>query len=161
MRVGQGVDVHPFAQGTQRALVLGGVRIPDAPGLVGHSDADVVLHALVDALLGAAGLGDIGTLFGSDDPAYAGADSQLFLAGALQQVIHAGWQIGNVDCTIVAERTRIGPWRERIAASVARLLGVAPQAVNCKATSTDGLGFVGRGEGIACLVVVLLHPREG
>jgi len=159
VRVGQGVDVHAFSDDPARSLVLGGVRLPDGPGLAGHSDADVVLHAVVDALLGAAGEGDIGTLFGSEDPDYAGADSQVFLAGALARVVAAGWSVGNVDVTIVAERPRLGEHRARIGESVARLLGVGAGAVNAKATTTDGLGLAGRGEGIACLAVVLLHAR--
>jgi 2-C-methyl-D-erythritol 2,4-cyclodiphosphate synthase len=136
------------------------VRIPDQPGLEGHSDADVVLHALVDALLGAAGLGDIGTLFGSAEPEYADADSQVFLAGALSRVVEAGWRVANADLTIVAQRPSIGPYRDRIARSVADLLGASPGAVNLKATSTDGLGFLGRGEGVACLAVVLLERER-
>ena len=157
VRVGQGVDVHPFSADPARALVLGGVRIPDAPGLEGHSDADVVLHALVDALLGAAGLGDLGTLFGSRDPRYAGADSRVFVAGALDAVQAAGWRVGNADLTIVGERPRVGSHRARIAESVAGVLGAEPGTVNVKATSTEGLGFLGRGEGLACLAVVLLE----
>lgn len=159
IRVGQGVDVHAFSEDPARPLVLGGVRLAEGPGLAGHSDADVVLHAVVDALLGAAGQGDIGTLFGSEDPDYAGADSQVFLAGALARVVAAGWTVGNVDVTIVAERPRLGEHRERIAESVAHLLGVGAGAVSVKATTTDGLGFTGRGEGIACLAGVLLHAR--
>jgi 2-C-methyl-D-erythritol 2,4-cyclodiphosphate synthase len=157
VRVGQGVDVHPFSADPQRSLVLGGVRIPDAPGLEGHSDADVVLHALADALLGAAGRGDIGVLFGSAEPEYAEADSQVFLAGALAEVTAAGWRVGNADLTVVGERPRVGPYRARIVASVAGLLGVDPGAINLKATTSDGLGFLGRGEGVACLAVVLLE----
>lgn len=160
VRVGQGVDVHPFSDDPGRGLVLGGVRIPDEPGLAGHSDADVVLHALVDALLGAAGLGDIGTLFGSAEPEYEGTDSQLFLAGALGETVDAGWRVGNVDLTLVAEQPRVGPYREQIRGSLARLLGVPETAVNVKATTTDGLGFLGRGEGIACLAVVLLEAAS-
>lgn len=156
VRVGQGLDVHPFSDDADRALVLGGVRIPDAPGLAGHSDGDVVLHAVVDALLGAIGAGDIGTLFGSADPAYADADSQVFLAGALQALVEAGWVVGNLDCTLVAQRPRLGAYRERIAASLATLLGAGAGAVNVKATTTDELGFIGRGEGVACLVVALV-----
>ena len=156
VRIGQGVDVHPFSTDSERRLVLGGVRIPDEPALHGHSDADVILHATVDALLGAAGLGDIGTLFGSEDPAYAGADSQLFLAGALSQVMGAGWQVGNIDITLVGQRPRIGPYRERITSSLAHLLGIQADQVNVKATTSDGLGFTGRGEGLACLATVLL-----
>lgn len=159
MRIGQGLDVHAFSEDPARPLVLGGVRIAEAPGLAGHSDADVVLHALVDALLGAAGQGDIGAEFGSQDDDYAGADSQVFVAGGLERVEGAGWSVGNVDLTIVAARPRLDPHRTRIAASVARLLGVDAGAVNVKATTTDGLGFTGRGEGIACLAVVLLLAR--
>lgn len=161
VRVGQGVDVHPFSDDPGRPLVLGGVRIPDAPGLGGHSDADVVLHALVDALLGAAGQGDIGTHFGSEEPEYAGADSQVFLAGALAAIARAGWAVGNADITLVAERPRIAPYRASITTSLTRLLGVPPGAVNFKATTTDGLGFAGRGKGVACFAVVLLTRRDG
>lgn len=159
-RVGQGVDVHAFSSDPGRSLVLGGVRIPGEPGLAGHSDADVVLHALVDALLGAAGQGDIGTHFGSEDPEYAGADSQVFLAGALASVAQAGWSVGNVDLTLVGQRPRVGPYRSEIEASIAMLLGSPVEAVNLKATTTDRLGFTGRGEGVACLAVVLLSARH-
>ncbi|CAN5249555.1 MAG: 2-C-methyl-D-erythritol 2,4-cyclodiphosphate synthase [Euzebyales bacterium] len=160
MRIGQGLDVHPFSDDTSRPLLLGGVAIPGGPGLEGHSDADVVLHALVDALAGAAGLGDIGTLFGAEDPVHVGAASSVFLDGVLGQVAARGWAVANVDCTIVAERPRIGPHREAIAASVARLLDVPADRVNVKATTTDGLGFTGRGQGIACLAVALLLPAS-
>jgi 2-C-methyl-D-erythritol 2,4-cyclodiphosphate synthase len=158
MRVGQGVDVHPFSDDGDRALRLGGVLIPGAPGLDGHSDADVVLHAVVDALLAAVGLGDIGTAFGTEDPAYAGAPSRVFVEGALQQLAASGWGVGNVGCTIIAARPRIGPHREAIRSSVAELLGVGSDAVNISATTTDGLGFTGRGEGIACIAIALLEP---
>ncbi len=157
VRVGQGFDVHPFSEDRARRLVLGGVRIPDEAGLDGHSDADVVLHAAVDALLGAAGLGDIGVLFGSEQPEYAGADSQLFLAGALSRVSAAGWRVGNLDLTLIGQRPRIGPYRDRICASLANLLGVSRDRVNLKATTTDRLGFTGRAEGVACMAIVLLH----
>lgn len=159
-RIGQGVDVHPFSTDGSRRLVLGGVRIPNEPALDGHSDADIVLHATVDALLGAAGLGDIGTLFGSSDPDYAGADSQVFLAGALSQVARAGWRVGNVDITLIGMRPRIGPYRERITGSLATLLGVSATQVNIKATTTDGLGFTGRGDGLACMAIVLLEGAQ-
>ena len=155
-RVGQGLDVHPFSGDADRRLVLGGVPIPGERGLEGHSDADVVLHALVDALLGAAGLGDIGTLFGSEDPRYAGAASHVFLEGALRQVTDAGWNVGNVDVTLIGQRPRISPFREQLVATVASLVGVDADRVNVKATTTDHLGFTGRGEGLACLVVVML-----
>lgn len=160
MRVGQGLDVHAFSAEPSRILVLGGLPIPDGPGLEGHSDADVVLHALVDALLGAAGQGDIGTLFGSDAPAYRGADSRVFVTGALEAVAAAGLAVANVDLTVVAARPRLGPHRQRMRERVAELLGLPPTGVNVKATTTDGLGAVGRGEGIAALAVVLLEPAD-
>ena len=159
VRVGQGTDVHAFSDDPDRPLLLGGVRIPDGPGLDGHSDADVVLHALVDALLGAAGQGDIGTLFGTAEAASAGADSRVFVAGALERVAGTGMAVGNADVTIVAQRPRLAAHRAAIAASIADVLGVAAGAVNVKATTTDGLGFTGRGEGIAALAVVLLVAR--
>ena len=160
MRVGQGVDAHAFAAASDpaRPLVLGNVTIPQARGLEGHSDADVVLHALCDALLGAAGLGDMGTLFGANDPRYAGADSAVFLAEVVGQVVAAGWSIGNIDCTVVAEAPRLSPHVPAIKLRLAELLGIDDGAVSVKATSTDGLGFTGRGEGIACLAVALLLP---
>ena len=161
MRVGQGVDVHPFSDDPARPLVLGGVTLPGGPGLAGHSDADVILHALVDALLGAAGRGDIGTMFGSDDPAYRGADSRVFLSATLTAVAQVGLAVANADITVVAARPRIGPHRSRIAARVAELAGVDGARVNVKATTTDGLGFTGRGEGVAALAVVLLEPAAG
>jgi 2-C-methyl-D-erythritol 2,4-cyclodiphosphate synthase len=160
VRIGQGVDVHPFSDDPARPLVLAGVTVPEGPGLAGHSDADVVLHAVVDALLGAAGLGDIGSLFGSDDPRYAGADSSTFVAEALRRVTDAGWRVGNVDCTVIAQRPRVAPHREAMRERLAALLGVAADAVNVKATTTDGLGFTGRGEGIACVAVVLLTGAD-
>ena len=156
MRIGQGVDIHRFTDAPDRLLVLGGVRIPDAPGLEGHSDADVVLHAVTDALLGAAAAGDLGSRFGTTEPAYAGAASSVFVAEALRLVRQGGWTVANVDCTIVAQRPKIGPHREAIVQNLADLLGIPPQAVSVKATTTDGLGMLGRGEGVACLAVVLL-----
>jgi 2-C-methyl-D-erythritol 2,4-cyclodiphosphate synthase len=166
-RIGQGVDVHTFAGaggGGGRPLILGGVAIPDGPPLEGHSDGDVVLHAITDALLGAAALGDLGALFGTDDPAHAGAASSAFVAEAVRRLgepsllPHASWAVGNLDCTVVAQRPRLGPYRDVIAANVAALLGVDAGSVSVKATTSDGLGFTGRGEGIACLAVVLLVP---
>lgn len=158
IRVGQGIDIHRFAGGSRRPLVLSGVTIPEGPGLDGHSDGDVVLHAVVDALLGATALGDLGTRFGTDDPAYAGAASSVFVAEALRLVGEAGWAVGNLDVTIVAQRPRIGPYRAAMTARLADLLRVAPGAVSVKATTTDGLGMLGRAEGIACTAVVLLRP---
>jgi 2-C-methyl-D-erythritol 2,4-cyclodiphosphate synthase len=160
VRVGQGFDVHPVSAQRGRPLVLGGVHIPEAAGLQGHSDADVVLHALTDALLGAAGLGDLGSMFGTDEPAWKDADSTRLLAAALDRIRAAGWSVVNADCTVVAERPRLGPQRDAIAGSLARQLGVEPGAVGVKVTSTDGLGFTGRGEGIACLAVVLLEGSD-
>jgi 2-C-methyl-D-erythritol 2,4-cyclodiphosphate synthase len=160
VRIGQGVDVHAFAASDgRRPLRLAGVDIPGAPALEGHSDADVVLHAVADALLGAAALGDLGALFGSDDPHYAGADSAMFVREAVRRVGEAGWALGNLDCTVVAERPRLAEHLPMMRSQLAELLGVEPDAVSIKATSTDGLGFTGRGEGIACLAVVLLTAR--
>lgn len=156
VRVGQGVDVHAFADDPGRPLVLGGVTVPGGPGLAGHSDADVVLHAVVDALLGAAGLGDLGTVFGSSRPEHAAAASHVFVAEALRRVQEAGWSVGNVDCTVIAARPRLAPHREAMRARVAELLGVGVGQVGMKATTTDGLGWTGRGEGIACLAVALV-----
>jgi len=162
VRIGQGIDAHAFAENQAgRTLRLGGVDIPGAPGLDGHSDADAVLHAVTDALLGAAGLGDLGALFGSDDPRYAGADSAVFVREALARVDAAGWAVGNLDCTVVAQRPRLAEHLPAMRARLAELLAVEAAAVSVKATSTDGLGFTGRGEGIACLAVVLLTPRVG
>ncbi len=157
MRIGQGMDVHAFADDPDRPLVLGGVILPEGPGLTGHSDADVVLHALTDALLGAAALGDLGTIFGTDDPRYAGAPSSAFVGEAMRRVTSAGWRLVSADCTVVAQRPRIGPYRTRITDAVHHILDVDPGTISVKSTSTDGLGTIGRGEGIACLSVVLLE----
>ncbi len=155
-RTGIGIDSHAFGDG--RRLVLGGVEIPFERGLVGHSDADVLTHAVIDALLGAAGLGDIGRHFPDTDPAYAGADSLVLLAVALEHVTEAGFAVGNVDTTVMAEQPKLAPHRDAIRASLAEGLGVAPEAVNVKATTGEGMGFVGRGEGIAALAVATLVP---
>jgi 2-C-methyl-D-erythritol 2,4-cyclodiphosphate synthase len=161
LRVGQGIDAHRFSDDPSRPLVLAGVTVPGGPGLEGHSDADVVLHAVVDALLGAAGLGDLGEVFGSSRPAYAGAASAVFVAETRRLLGAAGWEVGNVDCTVVAARPRLGPHRPAMVASLAGLLGLDPAAVSVKATTTDGLGWTGRGEGIACLSVALLVRSAG
>ncbi len=158
IRVGQGLDVHAFSGDPARPLVLGGLVLP-GPGLEGHSDADVVLHAITDALLGAAVLGDLGTLFGSDDPRYAGVPSSTFPEESLRRAAAAGWSLTGVDCTIVAQRPRIGPYRTAIADGLQRLAGLQPGMVSVKATSTDGLGTIGRGEGIACLAVAVVERR--
>ena len=157
-RIGFGLDVHRFVDpgdpaAKDRRFVLGGVHFEDTPGLLGHSDADALAHALCDALLGAAGFGDIGELFPPDDPAYAGADSIDLLRICVDKVREAGFQIANADCTVVAERPRLRPRRAEMAANLTHVLG-AP--VNVKATTAEGLGALGRVEGISCLAVVLL-----
>lgn len=159
VRVGQGFDVHAFAV-DDRPLVLGGVEVP-GPGLAGHSDADVVLHAICDAVLGAVGLGDLGELVGVDEASTAGAASAGFVTEALAQAHRRGWGLGNVDCTIVAQRPRLGPHRGAIREGVAAACGLPEEAVNVAATTTDRLGAIGAGEGIACLAVALLHRHGG
>jgi 2-C-methyl-D-erythritol 2,4-cyclodiphosphate synthase len=155
IRVGQGIDVHAFAE--ERPLILGGVRVSERGGLAGHSDADAVLHALTDALLGAAGAGDIGKYFPSDDPRWKDADSSRFVAEAKRVVAEMDAEIANVDITIIAERPRLAPFRDAIAAKVAKLLDLPSGHVNVKATTTDHLGFIGRGEGICAMAVVLIE----
>ncbi len=152
-RVGLGVDVHPVAEDPDRVLVLGGVRFDDAPGLAGHSDADVVAHAAADALLGAAGLGDLGSLFPDSDPAFAGADSLVLLAEVAARVRAAGWEPGNVDCAVVLEAPRLAPHRVAMQEALSAAVGAA---VTVKATRPERLGALGRGEGIACLAVALV-----
>ena len=158
MRIGHGFDVHAFAEG--RALILGGVRIAHERGLLGHSDADVVLHAVCDALLGAAALGDIGRHFPDTDPAFAGADSRVLLREVVARVATAGWRTGNLDVTIIAQAPRLAPHIPAMVQNIAADLGVETGAVNVKATTTERLGFTGRGEGIACEAVCLLLPIQ-
>ncbi|MDR1461620.1 MAG: 2-C-methyl-D-erythritol 2,4-cyclodiphosphate synthase [Azoarcus sp.] len=153
-RIGQGFDVHALVAG--RPLILGGVSIPFERGLLGHSDADVLLHALTDALLGAAGLGDIGRLFPDTDPQYAGADSRVLLRAAFARVRAAGWDVGNVDATIICQEPKILPHAAQMAANIAADLGIGTADVNIKGKTTEKLGFTGRGEGIAAQVAVLL-----
>lgn len=153
-RVGQGIDVHPFAPG--RKLLLAGVEIPWELGLAGHSDADVVLHAVTDALLGACGASDIGEHFPPTDPRWAGASSETFVRFALAQVAQAGWQLTYCDVTVLLEKPRLSPYRQAMVENLAALLGLAPSAVNLKATTTEGMGFVGRQEGVVALAVVSL-----
>jgi 2-C-methyl-D-erythritol 2,4-cyclodiphosphate synthase len=155
LRIGIGVDAHAFAAGTP--LVLGGVHIEHDRGLAGHSDGDVIAHALTDALLGAAGLGDIGALFPSDDERYRGADSLGLLAEAYRQVRASGFELVNADCVLVGEAPRIASHREEMRARLSGALGVADAAVNIRATTTDGLGFTGRGEGLAAHAAALLR----
>jgi 2-C-methyl-D-erythritol 2,4-cyclodiphosphate synthase len=157
MRVGLGYDVHAFDDG--RPLVLGGVTIPDAPGLAGHSDADVVSHAIADALLGAARLGDLGTLFPNDER-WAGASSLEILEHSATALSDARWSIVNVDATVVSEAPRLAPYRDEMIERVAASLGLATSAVWIKATTTDGLGYTGRREGIAVMAVVLIERPD-
>lgn len=156
MRIGHGFDVHAF--GGSGPLVLGGITIPYGQGLVAHSDGDVVLHALIDALLGAAALGDIGKLFPDTDAAYKGVSSRVLLRQAWQQITRLGLRMGNVDITVMAQAPKILPQAEKIRAVIAQDLGCEKQCINLKATTTEKLGFVGRGEGIACEAVALLIP---
>jgi 2-C-methyl-D-erythritol 2,4-cyclodiphosphate synthase len=154
IRIGQGVDVHPFDDA--RPLILGGVRISDTGGLAGHSDADAVLHAITDALLGAAGAGDIGQYFPSDDPQWKDADSARFIAEARRVVNDMPAEIANVDVTIIAQKPKLAPFRDAIQAKIAKLLDLPAGHVNVKATTTDHLGFIGRGEGICVMAILLL-----
>jgi len=160
-RVGLGTDAHRFA--SDRPLVLGGVRIEDHDGLSGHSDADVVAHALMDALLGAAGLEDIGHYFPDSDPAHAGADSMRLLGRVADLVAQEGWRVANVDIVVVCEQPRIAPHREAMRARLAEVLGVTVDLVGLRGTTTEGMGFTGRGEGIVAQSVALLERprREG
>jgi 2-C-methyl-D-erythritol 2,4-cyclodiphosphate synthase len=154
VRTGIGWDSHRLVSG--RALILGGVAIEHTHGLLGHSDADVLTHAVIDALLGAAGMDDIGTLFPDTDAAYAGADSLALLRDVVDRVAGAGWRIGHVDTTVVMERPKLAPHRGRIRTSLAQALGLDAADVNVKASTGEGLGFVGRGEGVAALAVATL-----
>lgn len=157
-RTGQGYDVHALVPG--RRLVLGGVEIPHTHGLLGHSDADVLLHAITDALLGAAGLGDIGRLYPDTEARFKDADSRALLRDAAGRVQAAGWRVENVDCTVIAERPKIAPHVDRMRAVIAGCLGIEVAAVNVKGKTTERLGFTGRGEGIAALAAVLIAGDE-
>jgi 2-C-methyl-D-erythritol 2,4-cyclodiphosphate synthase len=154
LRVGIGVDAHAFADGVP--LVLGGVRFRSARGLAGHSDGDVVAHALIDALLGAAGLGDIGSLFPSDAPEWEGASSLDLLRRAYESVRACGYELVNADCVLIGEEPRIGGLRREMETLLAGAIGVDPNRVSVRATTTDRLGFTGRGEGLAAQAVALL-----
>jgi 2-C-methyl-D-erythritol 2,4-cyclodiphosphate synthase len=159
VRIGVGYDSHRFAAG--RPLRLGGVTVPHTHGLAGHSDADAALHAITDAILGAAALGDIGTFFPDDDAQWKNADSARFLKGAVEAAGKAGWVVNQVDVTIVAERPKLGPHVQQMRAATARALGVAMEHVSIKAKSNEGMGWVGRGEGIATIAVATLKPAGG
>lgn len=154
-RIGQGFDVHALVPG--RPLIIGGVRIPHERGLLGHSDADVLLHALTDALLGAAGLGDIGRLFPDTDPAHAGADSRVLLREAFAAVRAAGFEVVNIDATVICRAPKILPHAPQMVANIAADLAVDASAVNIKGKTTEKLGFTGRGEGIAAQAICLVE----
>lgn len=154
-RVGIGIDAHAFSE--EARLVLGGVEFPGEAGLAGHSDGDVVVHALVDAILGAARLGDIGSFFPSNDPQWQGASSLLFLGRAAAAVREAGFELVNADCILVGERPRISAKRAEMEAQLAGAMDVPAELVSVRATTTDGLGFTGRGEGLAAQAVALLR----
>ncbi|RMH13030.1 MAG: 2-C-methyl-D-erythritol 2,4-cyclodiphosphate synthase [Gammaproteobacteria bacterium] len=157
MRIGQGFDAHRFCEASDdRPLVIGGVVIPHDRGLLAHSDGDVAIHALCDALLGAAGLPDIGHFFPDTDQRYKGVDSTELLAKVVAELEEAGWQIENVDLTIIAQAPKISPWITDMKKSLADLLRVSSMAVGVKATTSEGMGFTGRAEGIATLAVALL-----
>ncbi len=157
-RVGLGFDAHPFAEG--RPLRLGGVEIPYKHGLKGHSDGDAVLHAVTDAILGAAGLGSIGEQFPDTDPAWKGAHSALFVRRARDLAAERGLETGNIDVLVIAEAPRLAPHTGAIRKNLASLLGIPPDRVSIRGTSSNGLGFAGRGEGIAAMAVVLLNPKS-
>jgi 2-C-methyl-D-erythritol 2,4-cyclodiphosphate synthase len=154
VRIGSGIDVHAFGPGD--FIMLGGIRVPHSHGVLAHSDGDVVLHALCDALLGAAGLGDIGQHFKDTDPQWRGADSKRFVRAVMNMLLIRKLRVGNADVTVMAEAPKVGPVREEIRRQVAELLEVTAEQVNIKATTTERLGFLGRREGIAAQAIVLL-----
>ncbi len=157
LRIGLGVDAHAFGDGVP--LVLGGIRIEHPRGLRGHSDGDVVAHALTDALLGAAGLADIGALFPSDDPRYRGADSVELLVAAYRDVQEAGYELVNADCILIGQEPRIAPHRAEMGERLSAALGAPTGSVSVRATTTDALGFTGRGEGLAAEAIALVRRR--
>jgi 2-C-methyl-D-erythritol 2,4-cyclodiphosphate synthase len=154
VRIGQGFDVHPLVAG--RKLIIGGVEIPHHKGLQGHSDADVLVHAICNALLGAAGLGDIGQHYPDDSAVLAGVDSRELLRDVAKKLLVMNLRVVNVDSTIIAQAPRMSPYKARMVGNIAADLGVAPAAINIKATTTEQLGFLGRGEGIAAQAIALL-----
>lgn len=158
IRIGFGYDLHRLIAG--RKLVVGGVDIPFEKGLLGHSDADVLLHAVCDALLGAAGLGDIGQHFPDTDPDWAAAPSELFVRRSLDMITDAGFSLNNLDATVIAEAPRLAPYFKEIGVNLSGLLGVAPERINLKATTNEGLGPIGRGEAMAAMCVVSLRAKE-
>ncbi|WP_062349760.1 2-C-methyl-D-erythritol 2,4-cyclodiphosphate synthase [Bacillus kwashiorkori] len=155
IRIGQGFDVHQLVEG--RPLIIGGIEIPYEKGLIGHSDADVLLHTVADAILGALGLGDIGKHFPDTDSKYKDADSKELLTNVWQLIKQKGFQLGNLDCTIIAEKPKMLPYIEDMKQVIAKILETELENINIKATTTEKLGFPGRGEGIAAMAVVLLE----
>ena len=153
-----GIDVHALVEG--RSLILGGVTVPHSLGLSGHSDGDVLTHAVVDALLGAAGMGDIGGRFPSSDDTYKNADSLTFLSGIAPEIAAAGWSVQNVDATIIAQRPALSPFVKEMGANMAAALSISPTQINVKATTSDHLGIAGREEGIAAFAVALLEKQQ-
>lgn len=158
LRIGQGYDVHAFGPGDH--LVLAGVRLPHTAGIQAHSDGDVILHALCDALLGAAGLGDIGMHFPDSDPKWRGADSRNFLRHVMSLLSERRYAVVNVDVTLLADAPRIGKFRDAMRVNIAADLGLATDRVNVKATTSEGLGFIGKREGLACHAIALIEQRE-
>ena len=158
MRIGHGYDVHRLVEG--RKLILGGAEIPWEKGLLGHSDADVLVHAVLDSLLGAAGLGDIGGHFPDTDPAYAGADSLEMLSHVVALLAEQGFSVGNVDATVLAQRPKLAPYIPQMREGLARAMGIDPSQVNVKATTEEGLGFTGSGEGMAAHAVCLIGKED-
>ena len=157
MRIGHGYDVHRLVEG--RDLILGGVKIPYEKGLDGHSDADVLYHAVMDALLGAAALGDIGRHFPDTDPAYKGADSGKLLGAVRDKIAAAGYRVGNIDVTMIAQKPKLKDYIPAMAENIANILGIAPNQVNVKATTEERLGFTGDGSGMSCHAVCLLTDK--
>lgn len=157
MRIGTGYDVHRLEEG--RKLILGGVRIPYEKGLLGHSDADVLLHAVSDALFGAAALGDIGKHFPDTDPAFEGADSMKLLEETVRRVREAGYEVGNVDATVIAQKPKLAPYIPEMKENISRAIGISPDRINVKATTEEHLGFTGEGLGISAQAVCLLEER--
>lgn len=158
MRIGHGYDVHKLVEG--RKLILCGVEIPYSKGLLGHSDADVALHCVMDALLGACALGDIGRIFPDSDPAYLGADSLKLLEQVIKLIADRGYRVGNVDCTIIAQAPKLAPYMDQMRSKLAATCGISLEDVNVKATTEEGLGFTGSGEGIRAHAVCLLEKLQ-
>ncbi|MBI40885.1 MAG: 2-C-methyl-D-erythritol 2,4-cyclodiphosphate synthase [Leptospiraceae bacterium] len=156
LRIGQGIDFHRLIEDSDRPLLLGGVEIPGPLALKGHSDADVVLHAITDAILGALALGDLGEFFPDTDPAFNNADSSLLLQTALREMQNRNYRVQNVDLTVMGERPKLAPYRAEIKKKVASLLAIAEESTGIKATTTEKMGFLGRSEGLGCMAVILL-----